>query len=95
MEKRKHHILLIDNIKPKKMKKIIFSLAVLTALLSSCKKETKTCNCGTILSDNVSNYSVNIKNDCSGNVKNWVLSEADWMTAYVGTHYCITNTNSW
>jgi len=47
------------------------------------------------MSDNGANYSVDIKNDCSGNVKNWVLSETDWMSAYVGSHYCITNTTSW
>jgi len=78
------------------MKKVIFCMAVATAFLSSCKKEDVTpCNCGTILSDNASNYSVDIKNDCSGNVKTWVLSPNDWMTAYVGTNYCITNTTSW
>jgi hypothetical protein len=77
------------------MKKVIFSLAVATALLSSCKKETQPCNCGIIQSDNAMNYSVDIENDCSGNVKTWVLSEGDWMNAYVGTRYCITNTTSW
>jgi hypothetical protein len=77
------------------MKKVIFSIAVATALLTSCEKETKPCNCGIIMSDYVSNYSVDIKNDCSGNVKNWVLSEGDWMNAYVGNRYCITNTTSW
>jgi hypothetical protein len=45
--------------------------------------------------DNPSNYSVDIKNECSGNVKTWVLSPNDWMNAYVGSHYCITNTTSW
>jgi hypothetical protein len=77
------------------MKKVIFCMAVATALLTSCEKETQPCNCGTIMSDNPSNYSVDIKNDCSGNVKTWVLSQNDWMNAYVGTHYCITNTTSW
>ena len=77
------------------MKKVIFSFAVLTALFTSCKKETKPCNCGTIKSDNAMNYSVDIQNDCSGNTKTWYLSEGDWMNAYVGSHYCITNTTSW
>lgn len=77
------------------MKKVIFTV-MLSAFLFSCKKEdVKPCNCGTIMSDNASDYSVNIQNDCSGNLKNWVLSPDDWMTAYVGTHYCITNTTSW
>jgi hypothetical protein len=77
------------------MKKVIFYLAVATALFSSCKKETKPCNCGTVMSDNAFNYSVDIKNECSGNVKTWVLSPNDWMNAHVGSHYCITNTTSW
>ena len=76
------------------MKKVIFSIAVLTALLSSRKKD-EICNCGTIVSDNPSDYSVDIKNQCSENVKTFYLSENDWMSAYVGTNYCITNTTSW
>jgi len=78
------------------MKKLIFSVAVLFTALVSCKKEEPTpCNCGAIISDNASDYSVDIKNDCSGNVKTWVLSQNDWMSAYVGSNYCITNTTSW
>jgi hypothetical protein len=76
------------------MKKIILAV-VLTTTMFSCQKETQPCNCGTIMSDNASNYSVDIKNDCSGNIKNWVLAPTDWYTAYVGSHYCITNTTSW
>jgi hypothetical protein len=76
------------------MKKVIFSIAVLFTALTSCKKD-EICNCGTIVSDNPASYSVDIKNDCSGNVKTWYLSEGDWMSAYVGTNYCITNTTSW
>ena len=75
------------------MKKTILAIAVV-ALISSCKKD-EPCNCGIIQSDNAQNYSVVIKNECSGNNKEFVLSESDWMTAYVGTHYCITNTTSW
>jgi hypothetical protein len=78
------------------MKKVIFCIAVATAFLSSCtKEEVKKCNCGLILSDDASDYSVNIKNDCSGNVKKWTLYPSDWYNAYVGSRYCITNTTSW
>ena len=82
------------------MKKIILIITIIiTSFTYSCKKDnptpSKPCNCGIIQSDNVSNYSVDIKNDCSGNVKTWTLSQSDWMTAYVGSHYCITNTTSW
>ena len=77
------------------MKKVIMIMAV-ALLAMSCKKEEVTpCNCGTIMSDNAADYSVDIKNDCSGNFKTWVLTPDDWMSAYVGTHYCITNTTSW
>ena len=47
------------------------------------------------MSDNAADYSVDIKNDCSGNFKTWILTPDDWMSAYVGTNYCITNTTSW
>jgi hypothetical protein len=81
------------------MKKIILITIVTAGFTYSCKKDnptpSKPCNCGIIQSDNVSNYSVDIKNDCSSNVKTWTLSQSDWMTAYVGSHYCITNTTSW
>ena len=75
------------------MKKTILAIAVV-ALISSCKKD-EPCNCGIIQSDNAQNYSVVIKNECSGNNKEFVLSESDWMTAYVGNNYCITNIDRW
>jgi hypothetical protein len=76
------------------MKKVMICLAVATALFSSCKKD-EICNCGEIISDDATTYSVDIRNECSGNVKKFYLSESDWMTAYVGSNYCITNVQSW
>ena len=65
----------------------------------SCKKEeitpNESCNCGIIQSDNAADYSVVIRNSCSNNNKTFYLSESDWMNAYVGSDYCITNTTSW
>ena len=78
------------------MKKTILVLAVASialAMMASCKKET--CNCGTIMSDSVSDYSIVIKNDCSGNEKRFYLEPGEWISAYVGTEYCITNVTSW
>jgi hypothetical protein len=76
------------------MKKTIIIAVV--ALISSCnKKEDKPCNCGVIQSDNVQNYSVVIQNECSGNNKEFTLSEGDWMNAHPGTNYCITNSGKW
>jgi hypothetical protein len=77
------------------MKKIVMSIAIV-ALISSCKKEeNKPCNCGIVQSDNVSNYSVVIRNDCSFNDKSFVLTPSDWMNAHVGSRYCITNETEW
>lgn len=77
------------------MKKVILSIAVV-ALISSCKKkEDEPCNCGIVQSDNVQDYSVVIKNECSGNNKTFVLSSSDWMNAHVGSSYCITNSTKW
>jgi hypothetical protein len=80
------------------MKKMILSIAVI--LLLSCEKDNpqpiqEECNCGLVVSDNVSDYSVVIRNSCSGNEKKFYLQEGDWMNAYVGSEYCITNIKSW
>ena len=77
------------------MKKTILILSVV-ALVSSCKKkEDEPCNCGIIQSDNVQDYSVVIRNECSSNNKTFVLSQGDWMNAHVGSRYCITNASKW
>lgn len=74
------------------MKKLIL-LLVIAIGMASCTKEN--CNCGVIQSDNIDNYSVVIKNSCSGNNKTFYLSEGDWMNAHPGDDYCITNVDSW
>lgn len=78
------------------MKKIVLAIAVV-ALLGSCKKkeEDKPCNCGTVQSDNVQDYSVVIQNECSGANKSFTLAPSDWMNAHVGSSYCITNSGKW
>jgi len=75
------------------MKKIIGILLLLTLL--SCEKEKVECNCGLVLSDNVQDYSVVIRNDCSKKEKRFYLQPGDWMNAHVGSNYCITNVSSW
>ena len=72
------------------MKKIILA----TILLSSCAKQ-KDCNCGLIESDDASDYSIVIKNHCSGNNKTFYLQEGDWMNAHPGQQYCIENETEW
>ncbi len=58
---------------------------------------TTQCNCGDITSDGNGGgyYWVYITNSCSGNSEKFYLSESDWMSAYVGSYYCITNISSW
>jgi len=76
------------------MEKVIVIIALL--FLASCSKEdSQPCNCGKILSDDPNDYSVVIRNECSGNEKKFVLTPGDWMTAYVGTDICISNQSKW
>lgn len=76
------------------MKKTILILLSSVMLLSSCVKD-QICNCGLVVSDRVSDYSVVIRNDCSGHEQRFILQPGDWMNAYVGSQYCITNVTSW
>lgn len=76
------------------MKKTIIGLAIILSI-ASCKKDNGVCNCGLILSDNASDYSVIIRNSCSGNEKKFYLTPGDWMNAFVGSNYCITNVTNW
>jgi hypothetical protein len=81
------------------MRKIIAIGFIIAGVIVSCKKENitpnKFCNCGLVVSDNVEDYSVVIRNSCSGNEKKFTLQPGDWMNAYVGSDYCITNVNNW
>lgn len=79
------------------MKKILIALVLIGIV--SCKKENITpqsnCNCGRIIDDNVSDYSVTIRNKCSGNTKKFYLTRGDWVNAFVGSDFCITNSGQW
>ena len=77
------------------MKKLLL-LSSLTILLFSCAgNDDEDCNCGRVLSDNVEDYSVVIRSDCSGNEKRFTLAPGDWINAFVGSDYCITNSEGW
>lgn len=78
------------------MKKVILAILVIGSV-TSCSKEQlgAKCNCGKIISDNSADYSVTIRNDCSGNSRSFNLTPGDWMTAYVGSNYCISNVTNW
>ena len=78
--------------------KLLLAVLLLVGTFTSCSGDEEIfCddNCGTIVSDNVYDYSVRIRNSCTGNIKTFYLEPSDWMTAYVGTDLCITNTNRW
>ena len=78
------------------MKKLLLILLVCSAM--SCKKdENKECNCGTITNDGVSDncYWLEVRNQCSDNKKRWCFDQDIWSTAYVGSHFCVTNVTSW
>ena len=78
-------------------------ILLLTSLIVfSCKKDEikpnkpqEICNCGLVVSDNVQDYSVVIRNSCSGNEKRFYLQQGDWMNAHPGSDYCITNVKNW
>ena len=83
------------------MKKVLLVLGLGLAVLSCQKEEIKPSNgfctstCGLIVSDDVQDYSIVIRNECSGNEKRFYLTQGDWMNAYVGSDFCISNTTSW
>ena len=82
------------------MKKTILAVGfIIVGAIIGCKKEeikpSEVCNCGLVVSDNVQDYSVVIRNSCSGHEKRFYLQQGDWMNAYVGSNYCITNVKNW
>ena len=74
------------------MRKGILILSIGLTMLS-CSKEPSTC--GRIVSDNVHDYSVTIRNSNTNNLKTFYLTEGDWMNAHPGDNYCIYNTTQW
>jgi hypothetical protein len=79
------------------MKKLALIFCLLIGILACKKEEIKkeNCNCGRILSDDVTNYSIKVRNNCTGNEKTFTLQEGDWMNAYVGSDICLTNEPTW
>ena len=80
----------------KKLSVLVLGITLLATSFISCSEDDAIdCNCGLITSDNVQNYSVTIRNNCSGNEETFVLSQGDWMNAHPGSDYCITNISNW
>ena len=74
------------------MKKIMIVLLTIIAL-SSCKKDAlKNCKCGVITDDAIENsndFTLTIKNDCSGNTKKFYVTLNTWMDGVVGEPFCM------
>ena len=71
---------------------------VMALTVMSCSKEdfvNTNCNCGLIVSDDATDYSVTIRSECSGVERRFTLAAGDWMNAFVGSDYCITNSTGW
>jgi hypothetical protein len=78
------------------MKQVLLAITILGMSLASCEKQ-EDCNCGLITDDGNGNghYWIEIRNNCSDNVKRFYLTQGDWMNAHPGNQYCITNTQPW
>ena len=52
---------------------------------------------GTITNDGITDdcYWLDIKNDCSNNLKRFCFDYSDWLTAYVGTDVCLNGEEPW
>tara|TARA_R110000851_G_C12990578_1_gene557259 strand:+ start:711 stop:944 length:234 start_codon:yes stop_codon:yes gene_type:complete len=77
------------------MKYLIILIAILAI---GCDKEsTEPCNCGVVANDGIDNgcYWLELRNNCSDNKKSFCVDQDKWMTAYIGSDFCITNTDRW
>jgi len=75
------------------MKKLMIVLLTITAFASCSKDATKNCKCGIITDDaieNGNNFTLSIKNDCSGNTKKFYVYLNTWMDGVVGENFCMT-----
>jgi hypothetical protein len=90
------------------MKNKLILFAATLMLLSACTKEEEieeveqSCNCGVITEDEITTnadgsfcYSLEIRNDCSGNKKTWCFDYDVWLDGNLGESFCVTNVTSW
>jgi len=80
------------------MKKLIY-LTALTITLLSCKKyePEQNCTCGVIANDGITDgcYWLEIRNSCSNNKKKFCFDQDVWMSAYVGSNFCVSGVQPW
>jgi hypothetical protein len=82
------------------MKKI--ALALIGLAFIGCEKESQTCNCGIITNDenyldaNLNSiYTLEVRNECSGNSKLFYVSKGDWMNNHAGDKTCFSDIKNW
>ncbi|MDG1950070.1 MAG: hypothetical protein P8J32_04640 [bacterium] len=77
------------------MKKILLLLLLCVGMVG-CQKE-KDCNCGIIANDGITDgcYWLEVRSDCSGNIKRFCFDEDVWFNNYVGDPFCVTNQPGW
>jgi len=79
------------------MKKVMVVLMMALTFMS-CEKDANQpnqCNCGLIVSDNASDYSITVRNSCTDNLKTFTLLEGDWMNAHPGEDICLEGQSQW
>jgi hypothetical protein len=80
------------------MKKLIY-LTALTITLLSCKKyePEQNCTCGVIANDGITDgcYWLEIRNSCSNNKKKFCFDQDVWISAYVGSNFCVSGVQPW
>jgi hypothetical protein len=80
------------------MKKLIY-LTALTITLLSCKKyePEQDCTCGVIANDGITDgcYWLEIRNSCSNNKKKFCFDQDVWISAYVGSNFCVSGVQPW
>lgn len=82
----------------KKVKLIMVMFLSLGFLIGSCEKEdVKPCNCGVIANDGIDDgcYWLEIRNDCTNNLKTFCFDQDVWMNNHVGKNFCVTNETKW
>jgi len=58
---------------------------------------TPDCNCGVIANDGITDncYWLEIRNNCSGNKKQFCFDQDVWMSNYTGGNFCVLGVQPW
>jgi len=77
------------------MKKLL-TFAAVALFFVSCEEQCDD-TCGVIANDGIDGdcYWLEIRNDCSGNKKQFCFDEDVWMDNYVGDYFCVTGVAPW